>query len=182
MKIEDILSMKPCKESVEFLNSCNTFEEAWTNCNRADWMLWLIGRLSGGYNSDARKKLKKLCDRLIEDAYISAATASNYADYEDASSAYAAANAEASISFAIIAANAALAAANAEDSAAFAGSAATYAASIAYAASAAIFAHTFSYSRANSDDVKSKKLKEYADLVREHYSINEIYQLFANRI
>jgi hypothetical protein len=34
-----------------------TARQAWQQCQRGDWMLWLLGRLSGPPESDARKRL-----------------------------------------------------------------------------------------------------------------------------
>ena len=34
-----------------------TLEKAWQSCERGDWMLWLIGELSGEPTSASRKKL-----------------------------------------------------------------------------------------------------------------------------
>ena len=44
MKTE-ITKYNPCNDAVEFRNKYNTFQEAWKNCWRGDWMLWLAGEL-----------------------------------------------------------------------------------------------------------------------------------------
>ena len=47
MKNKDLLSrlaeMKACKEAIKFVKDNNyTLKQAWNNCERADWMLWLM--------------------------------------------------------------------------------------------------------------------------------------------
>jgi len=36
----------PCNEGIEWLNAQTTLEQAWENCPRGDWMLWLLGELN----------------------------------------------------------------------------------------------------------------------------------------
>ena len=40
-----------CKESIEFASNYDSLIEAWNNCPRGDWMLWLASKL----NVDKRK-------------------------------------------------------------------------------------------------------------------------------
>lgn len=37
----EIEKYNPCKEAIFFRNKYKTFKEAWDNCNRGDWMLWI---------------------------------------------------------------------------------------------------------------------------------------------
>jgi len=52
-----IKEMGACEDALKWGNQYNTFPEAWAGCERGDWMLWLLGRLSGKQESDSRKKL-----------------------------------------------------------------------------------------------------------------------------
>ena len=46
-----------CTEAIHWCSHFPTLQEAWKNCERGDWMLWLVGKLSGEPGGDARKKL-----------------------------------------------------------------------------------------------------------------------------
>lgn len=39
-----IAHLAPCSKARKYLDSQNTWEEAWNNCPRTDWLLWLIGK------------------------------------------------------------------------------------------------------------------------------------------
>jgi len=55
-KLNDAIAhMRPCEEAVEWLETQSTRKEAWQNCERGDWMLWLLGHLAGEPWSDERK-------------------------------------------------------------------------------------------------------------------------------
>ena len=43
--IATIESYGPCPEAIVWLRTQPDFETAWANCQRGDWMLWLLGRL-----------------------------------------------------------------------------------------------------------------------------------------
>jgi len=53
-KIEEL---GPCKEAVRWLTGQASFESAWQTCERGDWMLWLLGKLSDKPRTISRKKL-----------------------------------------------------------------------------------------------------------------------------
>jgi hypothetical protein len=61
MKINDyILKIKKlgaCEEAVLAAHRYKTSQELWNECERGDWMLWLIGKLSGEPKTEKRKKL-----------------------------------------------------------------------------------------------------------------------------
>jgi len=61
MKINDyILKIKKlgaCSEAIEAAHQYETSQKLWEDCDRGDWMLWLIGKLSGEPGSDKRKRL-----------------------------------------------------------------------------------------------------------------------------
>ena len=49
--------MAPCKEAVIWAKAQPNKQAAWDRCERGDWMLWLLGKLSGPPESKKRKKL-----------------------------------------------------------------------------------------------------------------------------
>jgi hypothetical protein len=55
--IKKLNNMYACIDAVEWANSQPNKQAAWDNCERGDWMLWLLGRLSGKPESTRRKKL-----------------------------------------------------------------------------------------------------------------------------
>ena len=55
--IEPLKRMSACEGALEWCESYNSLPDAWTACERGDWMLWLLGKLAGEANSDSRKKL-----------------------------------------------------------------------------------------------------------------------------
>ena len=61
MKIDKWLDkldkLSACDDGVSFAKKYKTSGNAWKYCNRGDWMLWLIGKMSGESCSDKRKKL-----------------------------------------------------------------------------------------------------------------------------
>ncbi|MCK5022761.1 MAG: hypothetical protein KAS04_01175, partial [Candidatus Aenigmarchaeota archaeon] len=46
-----------CPQAVEWAKDYPTLQQAWNNCERGDWMLWLVGKQSGPPKSKSRKKL-----------------------------------------------------------------------------------------------------------------------------
>ena len=49
--------LNACREAIQYVSGCKTADEAWENCERGDWMLWLAGSLSGKPWSKKRKIL-----------------------------------------------------------------------------------------------------------------------------
>jgi len=49
--------LNPCGNAVVFVEKYKNPQGAWDACNRGDWMLWLLGKLSGSPRSKSRKKL-----------------------------------------------------------------------------------------------------------------------------
>src|SRR5689334_7697300 len=49
--------MGACSEAVEYLRTRKSLTDAWEHCARADWMLWLLGRLAGPPETASRKAL-----------------------------------------------------------------------------------------------------------------------------
>ena len=56
--ISEILkSLNACDEGCEWAGKYTNRSDAWAECPRGDWMLWLLGSLSGPPGSASRKKL-----------------------------------------------------------------------------------------------------------------------------
>jgi hypothetical protein len=193
--IEKLKSMRACSPVVEWAKTQDDWQTCWESCERGDWMLWLLGKLSGPAWGEARKPLVLTaceCARLAlpytkdPRALKCIETAETWtrgeATHEQVRAAYAAAFAAAYAAYAAdVAADAAYAADVAADVAAYA---AAYAASdyadaafAAYAdaasdyAAAAAFAAAAAYAAADATDAarRSELLKQCANIVRKHY-------------
>ena len=46
-----------CRKAIDWAKAYPTLAEAWTACERADWMLWLLGRTCGARGSEAHRAL-----------------------------------------------------------------------------------------------------------------------------
>ena len=57
MNTDALVEMRACKEAVEWAAAQKSAAQAWRDCERGDWMLWLLGRLSGKPGSKKRKRL-----------------------------------------------------------------------------------------------------------------------------
>jgi hypothetical protein len=181
--IDKIKNLNACSEAVENALKYKTSQELWDNCERGDWMLWLIGGLSGKPESEKRKQLVLTackCARLAlkyvpegETRPLKAIeTAEKWANGEATieevrAAAYAAYNAAAYAAYAAYAAAAAYAA-DAAAYAAYAAAANAYAVDVAYAA-----AGTANAATANA----RTSLKQCADIVRKDYpSIDALFE------
>jgi len=154
-----------CSEAVDWCQRYDSLNDAWQVCERGDWMLWLVGRLSGEPGSDARKKLvltacqcARLSLKYVKEGELrplkAIETAEKWARGEDGITLDDVQKAAA----ATYAANAAYAAA------------ATYAANAAYAAYAAAYA---AYAAAYAAYAARKSiLKQCADIVRQSYPMS----------
>ena len=140
-----IKRLKACNEAIEWGKQFDTLGEAWQKCERGEWMLWLLGKLSGKPGSDSRKKLVLAacgCARLSL-PYVPKGEIRPLRAIETAE---AWARGDAGITLQMVKAAAAYAA-----YAAAAGAYAAYAAHAAYAAA------------------RKATLKKCADIVRQHY-------------
>ena len=158
--IKKLASLHPCNEAVEWLKEQSSMKVAWETCERGDWMLWLLGKLSGKIGSKSRKQLvwtSCQCARLSL-PYITKDEKRPLNTIETAEK-YTKGNA--TLKEVKVAADAAYAA-----SAAATAAAAAYAADAAAAYAAAIYA---AYADATDVDAKNKILKQCADIVRENY-------------
>jgi len=45
MKKFNIYKFKPCLIAAKYYDACKSSEEAWNNCSRGDWMLWITSKL-----------------------------------------------------------------------------------------------------------------------------------------
>ena len=57
MDISKLKELGACLEAVNWTGSQIDDASAWNACERGDWMLWLLGRISGPAWSDTRKPL-----------------------------------------------------------------------------------------------------------------------------
>ena len=176
--IDKLIRLHACSDAVSWCRTYDSLDDAWQSCTRGDWMLWLLGRLSGS-GSKARKQLVLTtceCARLAlshvktgEDRPLKAIETTERwaigkatiqevraaADAAYAAAAYAAA--------AYAAADVAADVADAADTADVA-DAAAYAVDTAGVAATADIAATAAY-----DAARSNILKRCADIVRSHY-------------
>ena len=64
---KELGDLNACLEAVEYADEFTSLQEAWNECEKGDWMLWLLGRLSGPPDSDSRKEVVLIackCARL----------------------------------------------------------------------------------------------------------------------
>ena len=171
----------PCADALAWARTQPSAAVAWRDCTRGDWMLWLVGQLSGPPESASRKALVLAacaCARLAlphvpaseERPRIAIETAEQWARGENGvmldnvkraahAAAYAGEN---------TAAYAAYAAAHA---AVYAAYAAVYAYAAAYAADAAYAVAYAAYvgGGIGDDYTKKRTLSQGADIIRKHY-------------
>ena len=64
MKTERLKRFAPCSDAREWMKGQKNATEAWQNCERGDWMLWIAKRL----NVDDRKftMAKAMCAKQVE--------------------------------------------------------------------------------------------------------------------
>ncbi len=180
-----IKHLSPCQEATNWIDTQADCVTGWKNCERGDWMLWLLARTGQDHKQIvlaackcARLALKYTSDERVVNcisatekwAYGDASVSlenvkqSRIAAADAADAAYAAATATAAAAaYAAYAADAAYAAATAAYAAADA-YAAAYAAAAAAAAYAADAAADAAYRQARLDT-----LKQCADIVREYF-------------
>ena len=182
------LPKSACRDALTWAQEQKSAQSAWDTCKRGNWMLWLLGKLSGPPESDLRKKLVLAacgCARLALPYVkkyelrprIAIEIAEQYARGENGitleqvkDTAYAATYAADTADTAYAAAYATYAA----YAAAYAADAAD-AADAAYAATDAAYAATYAADTAYAADInaiasiRTKVLSQCADIIREHY-------------
>ena len=171
---EKLEKIGACQEGVEWAFKQKSLAEAWKNCERGNWMLWLAGKVSGPSGDQRRRKLVlAACEcaqlslayvkpgekRPAEALKIATAWAMGEIVTLDelrvaADTAYAAYAAAAT--YAAYAADAA----DAADAATYAANAANAAANAANAADVATYA---------ANAARNKTSKQCADIVRKYY-------------
>ena len=57
MDISKILKFDPCEDAVLWLKEQSNFTQAWNDCQRGDWMLWLLSKLIRKQGSPNHRKL-----------------------------------------------------------------------------------------------------------------------------
>src|SRR5690606_32047529 len=143
----EIEKYRPCTEALRFRMQYNSFQEAWAECPRGDWMLWIAQRV--GVDLRTLTRAKALCALTVrhlmkdERSIKACEVALKFADGEATREELAAA-----------ADAAAYAAADAADAAAYAAADAAYAAADAYAVADAA--------------ARIKSQQQTADICREH--------------
>ena len=55
--IKTLTDWNACSDAIEWLHAQQTWSQAWRDCTRGDWMLWLLGRCSGKPVSPDHRKL-----------------------------------------------------------------------------------------------------------------------------
>ena len=163
----EIRQFNPCEDAIEFRAQFKTFEEAWDQCPRGDWMLWIAKRLDVDLKVLTRAKAKCALtvrhlmkdQRSINACEVALKFADGLATRDEldaaASAAADAASADAAAADAY-AASASAASADAASAAAADAASADAAASAAYAASAyAASAEAASASAASADAAAS---------------------------
>lgn len=64
---EKLLSLNACSDAREWAEQQPDAQTAWNTCERGDWMLWLLGKLSGPVGSPERKRLVFLCAQVARE-------------------------------------------------------------------------------------------------------------------
>jgi hypothetical protein len=158
----------PCEEAKEWARGYTSPAKAWRECQRGDWMLWLIGKDAGPPESEGRKQLVLCaceCARLALPIFETRRP-NDARVRECVETAERWAKGEATIDELRVARRAAAAAAAYAD--ADADAAYAYAAYAAAAAADAYAAYADA-AAAYADAARSKTLAECADIVRKHY-------------
>lgn len=64
MKTKKLMQFNPCREAIKWMSTQNNATEAWNNCERGDWMLWIAKML----NVDDKKltMAKAMCAKQVE--------------------------------------------------------------------------------------------------------------------
>ena len=57
MNTKPLVELNACPEAVDWASTQESPASAWRDCQRGDWMLWLVGRLSGKPGGVKRRRL-----------------------------------------------------------------------------------------------------------------------------
>jgi len=55
--LNQIVKLHPCSNAIEWAQTMPNPKAAWLQCERGDWMLWLLGKLAGPPQDDSRRRL-----------------------------------------------------------------------------------------------------------------------------
>jgi len=66
---ERLEKLNACADAVEWAREYPSLQAAWDACERADWMMWLLGRLSGPPGSPSRKRVVALACKCARTAW-----------------------------------------------------------------------------------------------------------------
>jgi len=58
-QIKKLEKLDPCIDALEWVKKQEKRQQAWDDCERGDWMLWLLGRLCG---DDRRELVSTACE------------------------------------------------------------------------------------------------------------------------
>ena len=56
-EFQKLENLRPCSEALEYAKKFDTLQQAWDDCERSDWMLWLLGKICGQPRSQSRHEL-----------------------------------------------------------------------------------------------------------------------------
>jgi hypothetical protein len=185
--ITAIKKTEPCEEAIEWLKSYESPEQAWNKCKRGDWMLWLIGKLSGAPDTDSRKKLVFTCCQCArltlpyvqEDEFIpleAIETAEKYCR-DEATLDEVRAAAAAKVAYAANVAHAIYV----TDAAVYVAYTANAAAAYAVAYIAAVGAADAAYTANAAADARQEILRQCADIVRQYYTVDEVLVMLTSQ-
>ena len=186
MKTE-ISKYSPCKEALKFRLQYDNFEDAWNNCPRGDWMLWIAERV--GVNRRKLTLAKGYCAKTVihlmgdERSVNAVKVAIRYGRYRADDSelndaAYAAYAAYVAYAAAAAAASyASYVAAAAVNNASYTAYAASYASYASYVAAAAVNDASYAaYTVSSAADDEKENQKQTADICRK-YLTKDVFKL-----
>ena len=171
----EILKFNPCEEAVEYRKKHNSFKEAWENCPRGDWMLWIASKLEIDFRklTLAKARCAKTVIHLMKDerSIRAVEVAESYGNCEASLKELKSAAAYAAAAYAAAAyvayANAAYAAYAAADSDADAAYAADYAAAATVAEVYATYVYITDVANADADAVEKNNQLETANICKQ---------------
>jgi len=56
-EFQKLENLRPCSEVLEYAKKFDTLQQAWDDCERSDWMLWLLSKICGQPRSQSRHEL-----------------------------------------------------------------------------------------------------------------------------
>lgn len=62
--LTDLKAHRPCTEAYQWAQQFGSWEALWDNCERADWMLWIIGKTAKESDRKIIVKIACECARL----------------------------------------------------------------------------------------------------------------------